>query len=119
LCDLVYFVTHWLYLARGLRRERAKRVAFRDLFITAGKSDARCAAARETLLEYAEKLELDRGFLPLLTVHTWVDRAVDQHRRRVGMWPSGADPRSSNAFASNVEALAQGADELFVTSAPT
>ena len=113
LCDLVYFVTHWTYLARGLEDTERRLVAFSDLFLGNQGSDMRCDAARGCLREYLQRLQTPSGFLELLVVSTWVERAIDQWSRQASLDGVRGDPRSSNPFISYVEALAQGADRLF------
>lgn len=121
LCDLVYFVTHWTYLARGLEDAEGRLGAFRDLFLGKPGSDLRCDAARGCLTEYLQRLQTPGGFLGLLVVYTWVERAIDQWSRQASLDGVRGNPRSSNPFISYVEALAQGADRLFgtVKAAPT
>src|SRR5690349_1283816 len=43
-CDLVYFVTHWIYLARGLEDAGGRLGAFKELFLGKPGSDSRCDA---------------------------------------------------------------------------
>jgi hypothetical protein len=112
LCDLVYFLSYWIQLARGSRGEAASLQDLADVLFAAER-DARCDGARAALLEYARSLELALGFVPMLIVYTWVDRALDRHRRRLATDGAVADARAGNRFARYVEVLARGARELF------
>jgi aminoglycoside phosphotransferase (APT) family kinase protein len=121
LCDLVYFVTHWTYLARGLEDAEGRLGAFKNLFLAKQGSDLRGDAARDCLTEYLQRLQTASGFLGLLVVHTWVERAIDHWSRQDSLDGAHGEPRSNNPFISYVGALAQGVDRLFgtVKSAPT
>jgi hypothetical protein len=112
-CDLVYFVTHWTYLARGLEEQEGRLRAFKDLFLGNAGSDVRSDAARDCLTDYLQRLQIRTGFLGLLVVHTWVGRAIDQWSRQRSLDGVRDSPRSGNPFISYLEALAQDVDGLF------
>jgi len=80
LTDLVYFATHWLYTALRLRGGDGQIGAFRRLIDPAGQ-DVLTRAARSALVLHTERLGIDRRFIPLLVLLTWIERATDRSRR--------------------------------------
>ena len=113
LCDLAYFASHWIYLARGAEDDGRRLQAFRDLFLGKSGTDPRCDAVRLCLADYLRQLQIHGDFFPLLLVYTWVDRAVDRFGRQASLGALGASARANNGFASYVETLAQDANGLF------
>lgn len=113
LCDLIYFITHWIHLARGLHGEAAALRGFGELFLAGAGPDARSDAARDALATYMRRLDLHPGFLPLLLVYTWVERAVDRYHRQLALESPAPAARGENRFARYVEILAQGTTDLF------
>lgn len=113
LCDLAYFGSHWIYLARRVENDGRRLQAFRDLFLGSSGADPRCDAVRLCLADYLRQLQIHYDFLPLLLVYTWVDRAVDRFERQASLNALGTSARSNNRFASYVGILAQGAESLF------
>jgi hypothetical protein len=113
LCDLVYFLVSWVYLARGLRGTKAESRGFAELFVVNSGGDPRSLAARRALRDYVIELDMHPGFAPLLTVFTWVDRAVDWHQRQVAAGASQAWALRANPFTRYVRLLGSGCDELF------
>ena len=113
LCDLIYFATHWYHLARGLRDESSQLRGFRHLFLSHRRRNRARDAARRAFLGYCGAVGIAPGFVPLLVVCTWVERAVDRQRRRLDLESSASDARRDNRFARYVEILAEGADDLF------
>lgn len=113
LCDLLYFVLHWAHLARGLRGTAAQVRGFGDLFLAASGRSSRSEAARGALDGYMGRLEMHPGFLPLLQVYTWVERAVDWHQRQLAAGSSELVAMRENQFLRYVRALAGSADALF------
>lgn len=106
LCDLLYFVTHWSYLARRLSGETAELRGFRELFC--GPSvDEVVTAARVVIAEYITRLDLDRRFLPLLLVYTWIQRALDRYERQKTLGELDENSRSGNRYVQYVSLLAQ------------
>jgi len=118
LCDLAYFASHWIHLARGVDDDGRRLQAFRDLFLGRSGTDSRCDAVRLCLADYLRQLQIHCDFLPLLLVYTWVDRAVDRFGRQASLGALGASARANNGFASYVGILAQGADTLFSVVQP-
>ncbi|HEX2611622.1 MAG TPA: hypothetical protein VHK68_11475, partial [Gemmatimonadales bacterium] len=73
-------------------------------------------AARDCLTEYLRRLQTPPGFLGLLVVYTWVERAIDQWSRQASLDGVRDNARASNPFVGYVEALAEGVDSLFGTA---
>jgi hypothetical protein len=113
LCDMVYFATHWMNLSRGLKGEAAQFLAFSDLCLNRSRRDARSQAARREFDEYLTRLEVNEAFLPLLIAYTWLERALDRHRRQETLGAPTASPRRNNRFVQYVEILARARHELF------
>jgi hypothetical protein len=113
LCDLLYFVVHWVNLARGLRDSAAQVRAFAELFVDPSRPEPRSAAARRAVSGYMGRLDIPAGFLPLLLAYTWVDRAADWHHRQIAAGVSEGVAREQNQFARYVGVLADSGDALF------
>jgi hypothetical protein len=75
--DLVYFVSHWLYTARRLRRDDQQIEAFRRLLGATGL-DVLTSSVRNTLAVHAHRSSIDPRFIPLLLLLTWIERAIDR-----------------------------------------
>lgn len=78
-CDLFHFLTHWSELAHDAREPAERLRAFRDTLVAPRPDDPIAAAAAEAIAAYCQELRLDRDFLPLLLVHTWVEIALRGH----------------------------------------
>ena len=113
LCDLIYFVTHWSYTARNLRGDVAQLRGFRELFLERNGGGAGVAAARQVLTRYLAHLDIDRRFLPLLLVCTWVEHALDRFHRQRALGEGGANVRSGNRYVAYIAILAGHAEWLF------
>src|SRR6185369_5142218 len=110
LCDLVYFVTHWSYVARHRYGEAAELAGFAELF--AGPAPgALLRAARQALAEYLAALAIDARFQPLLLTYTWVRRALDRAERQSAL--GGATARAGNRYVQYVGILAEHTGALF------
>jgi len=75
-CDLFHFLTHWAELAHVAEAPEARLRAFRETLVAPRPGDPVAAAAAEALAAYCTELRLDRDFLPVLLVHTWVEIAL-------------------------------------------
>jgi hypothetical protein len=113
LCDLVYFVNHWIGLASGRAGEAAELRGFRDVFLVRPPRDPRCTAAQGALDAYVDRLALHPAFLSLLVAQTWIERAVDRDRRLRALGPAPGEGAGDNRFVRNVRSLARGVAELF------
>jgi len=113
LCDLLYFLVHWVHLARGLRGTTAQLRGFGDLYLPNGARDVRSEAARRAVRNYTTQLDIEPAFVPLLLVYTWVDRAADWHGRQLAAGSSDPVARRENGFLRYVRLLADNAADLF------
>jgi hypothetical protein len=113
LCDLAYFTAHWIHLSRGLHGETAQLQGFSDLCSNQSRTDVRTNAARRALDDYLARLGVNHAFLPLLFAYTWLERAVDRHRRQVMLGAPMASPRQDNRFVRYVETVAKARHDLF------
>ncbi len=113
LTDLIYFTHHWMQLACGVRDESAEVGVFRRLYLGPDGNDVRVRAGRRAMARYMEALGIHPGFYPVLLVYTWMDRAVDRHRRQLTLGKPARDPRAENPFARYVALLAEARHRLF------
>jgi len=111
LCDLLYFVIHWHYIARHLHSEAAQLHGFRELFIERNGHDA--CAIHQVIAAYMTKLRIDPRCLPLLLVYTWVERALDHFNRQQLLGKIGIDARTGNRYIAYVDILASHMEWLF------
>lgn len=102
LCDLLHFLTHWGELARRAASPETRLRAFRDTLVAPRPDDPVTAAAARAVADYCGGLRIDRAFVPLLLVHTWMEIAL----RAVEGAPRGLD-------AAYVEVLAAHVADLF------
>jgi hypothetical protein len=93
-CDLFHFLTHWAELAHGAKEPEARLRAFRDTLLAPRPDDPVAMAASEAVNAYCEELRLDRDFLPVLLVHTWIEIAL-----------RGQDPGYLGALVQHTETL--------------
>jgi GT2 family glycosyltransferase len=117
MCDLLYFVTHWSFAARQLRTEAAWLRGFHQLFIGRDRHDDLIAAAHRAIDEYLLDLGIDRRFLPLVLVYTWVERALKRLDRRRILGDLTLSNRSGDKFVTYVSHLADHTNEFLTTSA--
>jgi len=111
LCDLLYFTVHWVNLARGLHSSAAQVRGFTELFIgSAPLREPWYEGARRAVTRYMGRLEMARGFLPLLLAYTWIDRAADWHHRQSQAGASQTVARELNPFMGYVRVLVENAD---------
>jgi aminoglycoside phosphotransferase (APT) family kinase protein len=83
LCDLLLFLTNWVNAVRGLRGDSERMQGFRETFCQDSDGSRISEAVHASIERYVARLAIDRGFLPLLLVHTWVELALrrfDQQR---------------------------------------
>ncbi len=114
LCDLLYLVTHWSATARRLRGERAELRSFQALFLETRADDALAVAARTALERYMTELAIDRRFLPLLLVGTWVELALGRFDRGRTLGVLGAPARADNRPLKFLGVLAEATERLFL-----
>ena len=115
LCDLAYFAAHWIQLSRGLNGETAHLQGFSNLCSNQSRPDVRTEAARRALGDYLAQLGVNKAFLPLLFAYTWLERAVDRHRRMEMLGAPMASPRLNNRFVRYVEIVARPATSCLRT----
>lgn len=113
LSDLLHFLTHWHEAVCALRDDSARAGGVGDLF---GARPDRCvpaAAAQQALEQYMQHLALDRRFVPLLLVYTWVELALRraEQQRDGGVTPAAA--RTENNNFVYITGLCQSIDALF------
>jgi hypothetical protein len=105
LADLIYFVTVWGARVWRLNPPDGESTALRRLFTAPEPRDEIARAAGAALLEYMRRLAVEPRFLPLLLVHTWLERALERQDRRGGA--------ADNPYAGHLAALAPAAERLF------
>jgi hypothetical protein len=107
----LYLVTHWSYLVRHLFNETAQLRCFRSLFLL--HDDAVSLAVVRVIEDYMARLGIDPGFLPLLQVCTWIDRALDHRDRKQALGEVALGARPGNRFVTYLGILAAEPDRLF------
>jgi hypothetical protein len=117
-CDMLYLVTHWSYSARRLFSPAAEIRGFHQLFLAPERANIYVAAAREVVFRYVDELRIDREFLPLLMVYTWVERAVKRLERKRLLRMNDPTSRSGDQFVAYVHHLAAHGDQLFAGFQP-
>lgn len=104
LCDLFHLAATWHRPARGAN-------PLRELFVEPERGGAGAAAVGRAVERYRSRLAIDRRFVPLLLVLTWVELALRriELRRDFGGGAAGAgdEPRAA------LDILAAGALRLF------
>jgi hypothetical protein len=98
--DQLYFAKYWLHIALETGSVDEELLAFTFL---GGAPQASAARALEDSLS---RLGVDRRFVPLLTVHLWLETALYTATRRA---EHGGDPGSAARY---LEALAARRSEL-------
>jgi len=116
-CDLVYLVTHWAFIARRYHTPADEERGISQLFIEKSRVRSYARFARDVMSDYLAELKIDAGFLPLLLVYLWVDRAVDRVYRQQRLENPLAKSRSGNRFVSYLGVLATQADRVFERAA--
>lgn len=115
--DLLYFVTHWSYAARGLHNHEAWLRGLHDLFVEPNYDDERVLAAHQAIDAYLEVFDIDRRFLPLILIAMWVERALKRLSRRKLLGEVPGSPREGDRFVAYVNHLANRADAVFALGA--
>ncbi|OFW15519.1 MAG: hypothetical protein A3F70_12525 [Acidobacteria bacterium RIFCSPLOWO2_12_FULL_67_14] len=105
--DLIYFVTHWFFVAMRAHSRSSRRHAYERLVASNPGSDIAIAAARAAVDSYMRALRIDPAFLRVLTVVTWVRHAVARHLR------DQSSPVEHNQYVDYVKTLAVYAHVLF------
>lgn len=113
LSDLLYFVTHWSFVARHrFGRENEVR-GFHELFVEPDRADPIINAIHLAITRYLAELQIQSDYLPLLLVNLWVERAVKRLERKRSLGNIGDSPRVNDQFAGFVSHLADHADAFF------
>ena len=113
LCDLLHFVTYWNKTARHIKSGAPELRSFRRLFLNPPRGTLIARAIDGVLDRYLERLGIDRRFLPLLLVYTWVELALrryDQQRDKRELQPAA---RAGNQNLSFIHVLAEDPKNLF------
>jgi len=118
LSDLIFFVTHWSYPARGLHSEAGWTIGFRQLFVERDVDDEIIAAIHRTIDTYVADLEIDPRFVPLVLVYTWVERALNHRDREWRLGSADGANRSFDQFDTYVHLLADSDTILEAISDP-
>jgi aminoglycoside phosphotransferase (APT) family kinase protein len=113
LCDLLHFATHWNEVVRNLQHPRAQLRAFQQLFLAPKAFDTVSAAIHQAIQEYIANINLNRGFLPLLLVCTWIELALSRFEQQSAHNEAKSNARLGNRQLEYVSAFAQHAELLF------
>lgn len=113
LCDLLYFITHWSFVAHGYHTESRWLRGFHQLFIGRDDGDELVSAACCVLEDYLREIEIDAQFVPLVLVYMWAERAVKRLDRRSLLGDVTSDARADDRFVTYVSHLASHQNQLF------
>jgi hypothetical protein len=111
-CDLLHFVTHWNEAARHLTTPNSILRGFQSLFCEQPK-DKIDLTIHSVIAQYMQHFGVDRRFLPLLLVYTWVELSLRRFDQQQTMGRTKIEPRVDNRFVAYVGVLAQNAQQLF------
>jgi aminoglycoside phosphotransferase (APT) family kinase protein len=117
LCDLLHYVAGWYEAVRGAHDEASRQRCFRKLLFGQGAGDRFCLPIHDLLDRYLMRLNMERRFLPLLVVYTWVElalRRADQQRVQGESHP--VNPREGNRNFALLTILAEHSQQLFAGS---
>lgn len=113
LCDLIYLVTHWIFIVRRYHTPPDELRGISELCTARSQSPSHARFAHQVIADYLQALEIDAGFLPILHVYNWVDRAIDRVHRQEQLGNPEFDRREGNRFVAYVETLAKEEAHLF------
>jgi hypothetical protein len=112
LCDLLRFVAPWSAAAARVHGDRTME-HFRTVFFSADRADVIANAVQQALAYYLDRLSMDDRLVPLLLVHTWIDRALHHYDKQMLQGERPTDARAGNRHIDRVAVLAEHANELF------
>lgn len=115
LCDLLYFVTYWMHIVGHLYTEEDELRGLYDLFIKRDPEDETTAEVHRVIDEYMRALNIDRRFLPVLLVYTWVEQALHRSQRKQLLGQVEDTLRANNRVVKYIGVLAEHAVALFDT----
>jgi aminoglycoside phosphotransferase (APT) family kinase protein len=118
LCDLLYFLTYWSNLVHRHYDDRSELDGLYRLFIAVGdrtNNNQFIEASHRALAQYMSALAIESRFLPLLLVHTWMERVLYSHARARKLGRPSTTSRAAAKFASYVRLFATHAGQLFST----
>ncbi|HEX8940904.1 MAG TPA: phosphotransferase [Candidatus Limnocylindrales bacterium] len=104
--DLLYFVGHWLPIARGHRDPRSAAADVRELLLEPASGDRRVRAAREVLAWFFRRLTIDPALLGLVAVRTFAEQALDRAERLAVVGGAAADSLQGERYRLYLRALA-------------
>jgi aminoglycoside phosphotransferase (APT) family kinase protein len=113
LCDLLHFVAHWYDTVHHAYDEAARQRCFRRLLFEPVHGDPFRKPVHDMIAGYMDRLGMDRRFLPLLLVYTWVELALRRADQQRLQEEPHSDSRVSNRYRAFVAILAQHAEQLF------
>ncbi len=114
LCDLLHFVTSWTAAVHraGTLDERTR--SFKRLFLEPDSStDGASRAARSMIRQYCGRLGVDREFIPILLVYTWLELVLRRGDQLEDMAVKTAGCRKNNRYLDRLALLAEHADLIF------
>jgi aminoglycoside phosphotransferase (APT) family kinase protein len=109
LIDLVYFVTHWCWIAAGRGSSERDAQVLRRL-LSGEESAWYLEAGRGAIAGHARRLGLDAQTVAALVAWTFIEQALDRHDRLAAIGDTSATDRSSNRYVRYVSALAEVSD---------
>jgi GT2 family glycosyltransferase/aminoglycoside phosphotransferase (APT) family kinase protein len=111
--DLLSFITYWGAAIAGCMTDTQRVEHFEALLCAPALASPFVQAVHAEIADYMRRLNVPRWLLPFLLVYTFLEKALEEPRRRARLEGSGASDRTGNLEAAYVESLARHADSLF------
>jgi hypothetical protein len=113
LCDLLHFATHWNDAARRAVTPEERASNFEALFCIQTPGDALTRKAHQMVYRYIERLQVNRGFVPMLLVHTWLELLLRRQKQLQDMGDECPESREKNHYFQRLALLVKYADSIF------
>ncbi|HEV8316845.1 MAG TPA: phosphotransferase [Vicinamibacterales bacterium] len=113
LVDLLSFVTHWAAAVDAKHTHASRLAHFQMLFCTGSAASSFVRAVHAEVAEYMTRVEILPSLLPFLLVYTFLEKALEDPRRRARLTGVHAGNRRENLEAGYVGVLASHAEALF------
>lgn len=107
LLDLLHFAAHWVAAVQRAVTIEARLLSFERLFLRQEPHPDRATrAVNQVIHQYCNQLGIDRKFLPVLLVHTWLELVLRRKQQQDDMRETRATPRENNQYLSYIAVLA-------------
>jgi hypothetical protein len=111
LLDLLKFAEQWNNHVRRTWDEAGRARSFREMFVFPNTAERRTGAVWQAVLDYTDRLQLDRRFVPMLLVIGVVDLAL-YHHSAASSGNAAVHRRYASVYVRYVQSLAARGSEL-------